>query len=118
MQTGVPSGQKLILGLIAAITLEVVSFRMYAPFPAFSHFLNASEKSCSVRVNTPLDARENYGNALDLALHLSRLFGVCASYIRLTLSSLNTCLIIARVSVALFPGFAQRFNAVPLSDLL
>jgi hypothetical protein len=29
-----PSGQKLILGLLATITLEVVPFRTYTPFPA------------------------------------------------------------------------------------
>jgi hypothetical protein len=33
-----PSGQKLTLGLVATITLEVLSFRAYAPFPAILPF--------------------------------------------------------------------------------
>jgi hypothetical protein len=33
-----PSGQKLTLGLLATITLEVVPFCTYAPFPAFLPF--------------------------------------------------------------------------------
>jgi hypothetical protein len=45
-----PSGQKLALGLLATITLEVVPFRSYVPFPALLSFLNASWKKCSVRV--------------------------------------------------------------------
>jgi hypothetical protein len=45
-----PSGQKLSLGTLATITLEVVPFHTYAPFPALLPFLNASWKSCSVRV--------------------------------------------------------------------
>jgi hypothetical protein len=44
------SGQKLIFGLLAIITLEVVLFLAYAPFPALQPFLNAPWKSCSVRV--------------------------------------------------------------------
>jgi hypothetical protein len=43
-----PSGQKLTLGLLATITLEVFQFRAYAPFPALMPFLSASWKSCSV----------------------------------------------------------------------
>jgi hypothetical protein len=31
-----PSGEKQILGLLAAITFEVVPFRAYAPFPRAS----------------------------------------------------------------------------------
>jgi hypothetical protein len=38
--------KKLTLGLLATITLEVVPFRAYAPFPALLPFLNASWKSC------------------------------------------------------------------------
>jgi hypothetical protein len=34
-----PSGQKLILGLLATITLEVVPFRVYAPLAALLSFL-------------------------------------------------------------------------------
>jgi hypothetical protein len=34
-----PSDQKITLGLLATITLEVVSFRAYAPFPALLLFL-------------------------------------------------------------------------------
>jgi hypothetical protein len=32
------SGKKLIMGLLATITLEVVSFRAYAPFSALMKF--------------------------------------------------------------------------------
>jgi hypothetical protein len=35
----VPSGQKLALGLLASITLKVVPFQAYAPFPALAAFL-------------------------------------------------------------------------------
>jgi hypothetical protein len=47
-----PSGQKLTLGLLATITLDVVPFQVYAPFSALLpfFFLNASWKSRSVRV--------------------------------------------------------------------
>jgi hypothetical protein len=45
-----PSYQKLTLGLLTTITLEVVSFREYAKFPALLPFLNASWKPCPVRV--------------------------------------------------------------------
>jgi hypothetical protein len=45
-----PSGQKLTSGLLAGITLEVVPFRAYAPSLVLLPFLNASCKSCSVRV--------------------------------------------------------------------
>jgi hypothetical protein len=45
-----PSSQKLILGLLATITLNAVTFRAYAPFPALMPFLIASWKSFSVRV--------------------------------------------------------------------
>jgi hypothetical protein len=38
------------LGLLATITLKVVLFHVYAPFPALLPFLNASWKSWSVRV--------------------------------------------------------------------
>jgi hypothetical protein len=33
-----PSGQKLTLGILATVTLEVVPFREYAPFPALLPF--------------------------------------------------------------------------------
>jgi hypothetical protein len=61
-------------------------------------------------MNNPFDIKENYEHALDFALHLSRLFlsqWVWAFSIQLMLSSPNACLIIARVSVSLFPRFAQ-----------
>jgi hypothetical protein len=48
---------------------------------------------------------------LDFALHLSHLFQsrwVRTFHVRLMLSSQNACLIIARVSVALFPRFVQN----------
>jgi hypothetical protein len=48
-----PSGQKLTLGLLAAITLQVVLFRAYAPLPALLPFLHASRKSCYVPVFSP-----------------------------------------------------------------
>jgi hypothetical protein len=45
------SGQKLTLGLLATLTLEAVPFHAYVLFPALlPFFLNASYKSCSVRV--------------------------------------------------------------------
>jgi hypothetical protein len=56
-------------------------------------------------VNNPLDIKENDKHTLDFALHLSRLFSVSVSFslcARLILSSPNSCLIIGRVSVALF----------------
>jgi hypothetical protein len=43
-----PSGQKLTLGLLAIISLEVVPFCAYTPFPVLLPFLNVSWKSCSV----------------------------------------------------------------------
>jgi hypothetical protein len=45
-----PSGQKLTLGLLATITLEVVPFHTYARSQRFCHFLHASWKSNFVRV--------------------------------------------------------------------
>jgi hypothetical protein len=36
------SGQKLTLGLLATITLKVVPFRAYVPFPALLPFLNCT----------------------------------------------------------------------------
>jgi hypothetical protein len=56
-------------------------------------------------VNNPLDVKEND----DFALHLYRHFRswwVWTFHVWLMLSSTNACLIIARVSVALFPRFA------------
>jgi hypothetical protein len=47
-----PSGQKVTLGLLATIVLELVHFRAYASFLALLPFLNTSWKSCSVRVFT------------------------------------------------------------------
>jgi hypothetical protein len=44
------SGQKLVLRLLATIALAVVSFHTDAPIPALLPFLNASWKSCSVRM--------------------------------------------------------------------
>jgi hypothetical protein len=43
-------GKKLTLGLLAIITLELVPFRAYAPFPALLLFLNAFWKACCVGV--------------------------------------------------------------------
>jgi hypothetical protein len=45
-----PSGQKLTLGLLDTIILEVVAFHAYATFPVLLSFLNASWKSCPVKV--------------------------------------------------------------------
>jgi hypothetical protein len=44
------SGQKLTLGLLAIITLEVVHFFVHTPSSSLLHFLNASLNSCSLRV--------------------------------------------------------------------
>jgi hypothetical protein len=48
--TGAVIWSKVTLGLLAAITLEVIPFRVYAPLSAVLPFLNASWKSCSVGV--------------------------------------------------------------------
>jgi hypothetical protein len=58
-----------------------------------------------------LDVKENYEYALDFALNLSLIFRsvlnrVCHSNTRVRL--IHTCLIIARVSVAFLPRFAQN----------
>jgi hypothetical protein len=45
-----PSGQKLTFDLLATTTLGVVPFHAYALFPALLPFLNASWKSCSVKL--------------------------------------------------------------------
>jgi hypothetical protein len=66
-------------------------------------------------VKNSRDGKGNYEHTLDFALRLSCLFQsapnrVCHSntHVRLILSSLNACLIITRVTVALFPRFAQH----------
>jgi hypothetical protein len=63
-------------------------------------------------VNNPLDVKENDKHASDLALHPSCLFSLTEfglfhsnTCIQLMLSSANACLMIARFSVAHFPGF-------------
>jgi hypothetical protein len=68
-------------------------------------------------VNNPLDVKENDEHALDFALDLPHLFWpalirACHSNtcVQLVHSCANTCLIIARASVALFPRFAQNLN--------
>jgi hypothetical protein len=45
-----PSGQKPTLSLLATVTLEIVTFRVYVPFPELLPFFYASWKSCSVSV--------------------------------------------------------------------
>jgi hypothetical protein len=40
--TDLPSGQKLTLSLLAIITLEIVPFRVYIPFPAFLPFFKCT----------------------------------------------------------------------------
>jgi hypothetical protein len=45
-----PFGQMLILGLLTTITLEILPFRAYAPFPEPLKCFNASWKPCPVRV--------------------------------------------------------------------
>jgi hypothetical protein len=50
-----PSGQKLSLGLLTTITLQVVHFHVYAPFPELP-FVSASWKSCSVVFSTARDS--------------------------------------------------------------
>jgi hypothetical protein len=62
-------------------------------------------------VNNPLDIKANDEYALDFALQLSRLFRplwVFTFRVRLMCFSPNACLIIASISVALFPGLAQN----------
>jgi hypothetical protein len=62
-------------------------------------------------VNNQLDIKENNERALDFALHLSRLFQsrwVWALRVQLVLSSLNACLLIAKVFTALFSRSAQN----------
>jgi hypothetical protein len=65
-------------------------------------------------VKNPRYGKGNYEHALDFALRLHCIFQsslnrACHSntHVRLMLSSLNACLIITRVTVALFPRFAQ-----------
>jgi hypothetical protein len=56
-------------------------------------------------LNSPFDVKENDKNALDFVLHLSHLYRfrwVWTSCVRLIRSSLNACVIIARLSVILF----------------
>jgi hypothetical protein len=77
-------------------------------------------------VKNRLDFKENDEHALAFALHLSRLFlfalnRACHSKtsVRLKISSPNTCLIMTRVFVELFPRFTSKIScvlAVPLSD--
>jgi hypothetical protein len=65
------------------------------------------------RILSEQSVKENDEHALDFALHLPRHFRsrwVCTFRVRLLLSSPNACLIIARVSVALFPRFAQNLT--------
>jgi hypothetical protein len=63
-------------------------------------------------VNNPLKVKENYKHARDHAVHLSGLFRSALNqachantFVWLKLSSPNVCLIIARVTVALFRDF-------------
>jgi hypothetical protein len=60
-------------------------------------------------VNNSRDVKENYEHALDFILHLSHRSRWGWTFrVLLMLSSPNVCLIIARVSIALFPRFAQN----------
>jgi hypothetical protein len=62
-------------------------------------------------VKTTLVIKENDEHALDFALHLSRRFRsrlVLTFRVQLLLSTSNSCLIIARISVAFFPRSAQN----------
>jgi hypothetical protein len=62
-------------------------------------------------MNIPLNIKENYEYVLDFDLHQSHLFRsrrVLTFHVRLMLSTLNACLITARISVPLFPRFAQN----------
>jgi hypothetical protein len=60
-------------------------------------------------VKNLLNIKENYDHALDFEINLSRFFGLGEFGFMLMLSFPNTCLIIARVSVALLQRFVQRF---------
>jgi hypothetical protein len=64
-------------------------------------------------VNKPLNVKEIDEHVLDLVLHLSRLFRfqwIWTFRVRLMVSSPNTCLIIAGVSVALFLIILQNLT--------
>jgi hypothetical protein len=84
----------------------------------FAHFHAAAVKHQSSLRNwlfgppwRKRDVKENYEHALEFALHLSHLFPsrwVWTFRVRLVLPSPTACLIIPRVSVALFPRFAQN----------
>jgi hypothetical protein len=61
-------------------------------------------------MNNPFDIKGNDEHALGFAFHLFRPFSLSVNltfYVRLMLSSPNACLIIARISVALFPKFER-----------
>jgi hypothetical protein len=63
--------------------------------------------------NNPLDVKGNDEHALNFALHLPRLFRsrcVWTFGVRLMLPFRNTCLIISRVSAAMFPRFSQNLT--------
>jgi hypothetical protein len=68
-------------------------------------------------VNNPLDVKESDEPALDFALHLSCLIWsrwVWTFRLRLILSSLIACLIIGRVSFALFSEICTKFDDVSI----
>jgi hypothetical protein len=100
-------GEKRSVGLVTKVGGEV-----------FAHF-NAVRidwlfSQDEIFVNIPLMS-ENVEHALDFALHMSHLFRsalnrACHSgtRVQLMLSFPNACLIFARVSVAIFPRFAQN----------
>jgi hypothetical protein len=63
-------------------------------------------------VNNRLDVKENDERIAYFAPHLSRLFrsDLNRACVRLVLPSPNSCLIIARISVTLFPRFPQNLT--------
>jgi hypothetical protein len=74
----------------------------------FAHFHTFAVKHHSSMQNWLYGLPGNDEYALECALRLSRSQLVWAFHVRLILSSPKACLIIVRVSVALFPRFAQH----------
>jgi hypothetical protein len=92
----------------------------------FAHFQAVAVKRhssiCPARANffceNPLNLKENNEHVLDFVLHLPRLLSVCPepSMPFKHPCTAHACLIIARVSAALFTEISTKFEAVPFSD--
>jgi hypothetical protein len=106
----------LCLNAIVSSYVAKVRDEVFTHFHAVAIKRHSSMRNCLLCqdkfvVRNPLHVKEN-DYALDFALHLYRLFRSALnrschsnSRVRLMLSSPNSCLIIARVSIALFPRF-------------